>query len=383
MNIFVPDSLKESAKQVLLRNFRATGEKYICPSWPHYPHQWLWDSCFHAISASHFGLQNVAEQEIRRLLELQRPDGFIPHVRYLDRHFRFPFTDVERFLYRKWRFHSDHSQPPVLARALKAINDPAFTRETFKRVKDFFLYFIRFQDPDHDGLISCFIPTETGRDASPEFDRFYPRIKDLGPIGYFFNSVSYFGFLFRTEWKYRRMRWDIGRVSQSPVDIEDVMFNCIWVDGMYILASLCSSVEEREEIEKLARRTEDAIVAHCWDGEGQIFRCLAKDNSFIKTMTVSNLFPLLLPNLPRQYGEALVKHLVNPDKFWTPYPIPSVAADDVSFDPDRKERLIWRGPTWINTNWYLVLGLMRHGFDDIAKDLAQKTIKMVEKEGFW
>jgi glycogen debranching enzyme len=151
---------------------------------------------------------------------------------------------------------------------------------------------------------------------------------------------------------------------------------------MYILAELAPLGEEKEELEKLAKRTEQAIIEKCWNAQDMTFRCLAKDNSFVSTLTVSNLFPLLLPNLPREYAEAVFAQLIDSKKFWTPYPIPSVAADEPMFDADRKEQLLWRGPTWINTNWYLVIGLLRHGFKDAAKELAEKTIAMVEREGF-
>jgi glycogen debranching enzyme len=114
-----------------------------------------------------------------------------------------------------------------------------------------------------------------------------------------------------------------------------------------------------------------------------MFWSLAKDNSFIKVMTVSNLFPLLLPHLPDGYAEYILKLLRDPNKFWTPYPVPSVAADEPTFDPDRTEQLIWRGPSWININWYLVIGLMRHRFLTEAQELAERTIAMVEREGFW
>jgi len=45
----------------------------------HYPHQWFWDSCAHAIVLSHIDLK-LAKAEIEALLYGQRDDGFIPHM---------------------------------------------------------------------------------------------------------------------------------------------------------------------------------------------------------------------------------------------------------------------------------------------------------------
>ncbi|MBI1888578.1 MAG: hypothetical protein HYS15_01445 [Candidatus Spechtbacteria bacterium] len=381
MNIFVPDSVKNNAREVLLKNLAATGGKYVCPSWPRYPHQWLWDSCFHAIALSRLELKDAAKNEIRRLFTFQQENGFIPHIQYVSKRAQSPLA-AERFFYPHWKHHSSHTQPPVLARALLAIQDPDFTREVFGKVKKFFLYFIEFQDPDRDGLISNFIPTETGRDATPEYDRFYPRLQGWGTTGRLFNMAAYFFFLSLTEAKYRLMGWDIARVSQSRVDVEDLMFNSIWVDGMYVLSTLAESQDEKMELQGYAKRVEDAIIQKCWDEKSRTFWSLAKDNSFIKVMTVSNLFPLLLPRLPHGRAESIVNALRDPNKFWTPYPIPSVARDEQVFDADYREKLLWRGPTWVNTNWYLVIGLLRHGFTNEARELAERTVTMVEREGF-
>jgi len=112
MDIFVPVSVKESAKKVLFKNLEATGGKYVCPSWPHYHHQWLWDSCFHAISLSHLGLKDTAKNEIRRLFTFQREDGFIPHIQYISKRARSPI-EAERYLYPHWKNYSSHTQPSV------------------------------------------------------------------------------------------------------------------------------------------------------------------------------------------------------------------------------------------------------------------------------
>jgi glycogen debranching enzyme len=43
---------------------------------------------------------------------------------------------------------------------------------------------------------------------------------------------------------------------------------------------------------------------------------------------------------------------------------------------------LWRGPTWISGNWFLVLGLLRHGFRDEATELTRSTLRLVTEHGF-
>src|ERR1700726_2734222 len=74
------------ARRVLARN-RQTGVSgwdgrrynFVCPSTATYPFQWFWDSAFHAIALLHLN-QELAQQELRCMLQAAQPDGFIPHI---------------------------------------------------------------------------------------------------------------------------------------------------------------------------------------------------------------------------------------------------------------------------------------------------------------
>ena len=44
--------------------------------------------------------------------------------------------------------------------------------------------------------------------------------------------------------------------------------------------------------------------------------------------------------------------------------------------------VLWRGPTWISTNWYIVKGLQLHGFNDYAQHIINKMCDMIEQSGF-
>ena len=82
--------------------------------------------------------------------------------------------------------------------------------------------------------------------------------------------------------------------------------------------------------------------------------------------TVTSLFPLILDGIPKREAQQLVqKHLTRADEFWTPFPVPTVAVDEPSFEPSFKSPFrsgFWRGPTWVATNWFLVHGLLNHGY---------------------
>ena len=125
------DALVDEAKKVLYGNLRigyskwAKSEyKYISPSYPHYPHQWFWDSCFHAIALSHIDI-GLAKNEIRSLLKAQRKNGFMPHVIYWGAtKFRRPLAGIGAMLESKFSLFpktTDMIQPPLIAQSVERI----------------------------------------------------------------------------------------------------------------------------------------------------------------------------------------------------------------------------------------------------------------------
>ncbi|HYW88872.1 MAG TPA: hypothetical protein VFB50_13945 [Chloroflexota bacterium] len=61
--------------------------------------------------------------------------------------------------------------------------------------------------------------------------------------------------------------------------------------------------------------------------------------------------------------------------------MPSVAACEPSFDPEHRTAVTWRGPTWMNSNYYLYWGLRSHGYRDVASELAKRSVQMIGQGG--
>ena len=57
-------------------------------------------------------------------------------------------------------------------------------------------------------------------------------------------------------------------------------------------------------------------------------------------------------------------------------------ASDPKFIPGNPGGFIWRGPTWINTNWFLSHALRGHGYPELADTIVEKSIECIEKSGF-
>ena len=359
---------------------------FVCPSQSTYPFQWLWDSAFHAIALLHIDPE-LAKQEIRCLLQGAQPDGFIPHMLLWEKAFHQQALQ-EYSIVLADPFYTSTVQPPVLARAVwrvyQATKDRDFLQEVLPSTLRFFRWLKAYRDPDDDHLIAIIQPDESGLDASPKYDVLM-NLHEVPPEQF---DASLRQSMQRLFGAYAPHREDPARILALDVfNWEDVMVNSIYADGLRLLGALCREagypIAEAAEFERRARRVLSALEEKCWDERTGIFWDLyGYEETHAHTLTVTCLFPLILDSLDRHMVWRLVEeHLLNEREFWLPYPVPSVAATEPSFDPEHRTRVTWRGPTWVNSNYYLYWGLRAHGYRDVATELAKRTVQMVGKGG--
>jgi glycogen debranching enzyme len=383
----------EDARRVLSMNRRHGvsdwGQRtydFVCPSHNSYPFQWFWDSCFHAIALVHLDPE-LAKQEIRCLLQGAQPDGFLPHMLLWDRQLHDQaMRDYSIVLADP--FYTATVQPPVLARAVwrvyHATKDRDFLVEVLPATMRFYRWLKAYRDPDDDHLIAIIQPDESGLDASPKYDVLM-QLQDVEPLELAGALRSSMARLFSA---YARRREDPARLLAIDVfNWEDVMVNSIYADGLQCLGGLCREAgfppAEAAEFERRGRRVLAALEEKSWDERSGVFWDLyGYEESRAHTLTFTSLFPLILDSLDRHIVWRLVEeHLLNEAEFWLPYPVPTVAASEPSFDPEYRTRAIWRGPSSVNVNYYLYWGLRAHGYGDVASELAKRTVQMIGTGG--
>lgn len=76
----------------------------------------------------------------------------------------------------------------------------------------------------------------------------------------------------------------------------------------------------------------------------------------------------------RLVAARLVAALTDPRRFWSRWPVPTVALDDPAYDPEA----MWRGPVWLNVNYLLIDGLARAGYGDLARE---RTLELILNGG--
>jgi neutral trehalase len=104
-----------------------------------------------------------------------------------------------------------------------------------------------------------------------------------------------------------------------------------------------------------------------WSEEGGNF-------SYRKSPVMFYMMAAGIPS-PEQAHRLVYEHLLNPKEFGGENVLPSISRDDPAFP----EQYYWRGTIWPPMNYFTYEGLTRYGHDDLATELAEKTLRLVKK----
>lgn len=403
-------ALLEKAVEVLKHNDR---KKWTVPAGDLYPHQWLWDSCFIAIGWRHLNIER-AQTELKSLLRGQWSNGMIPNIIFSG--------DEEHRRHRElWRSYvspyaphkmatSGITQPPMLAEAVvqvgKKLKQPerrSWYRQMYPFLADYHQWLYSDRDPHNEGLIILLHPYESGMDNSPPWiselrkhnmpwwislierlhldglvnlvrrdTRHVPPGQRMSNI----EAMAYWAAIHRLR---RKAYNSEALLSRSLFAVEDLGFNCILIRANTHLKNIARDIGHKlpENLAQKMRKTEEALE-QLWDeGSGQYYSRSFASHKLIEEQTIATLLPLYAGCITSERAEHLYKLLKSKKYFALKWPIPSVPYDSGSFDPLK----YWQGPTWVNTNWLIINGLRRYGFETEARNLERQTLELVTKSG--
>jgi hypothetical protein len=373
---------------------------FVKPAAAVYPFQWNWDSALIAIGLARVDVAR-GRQEVRALLQGQWEDGMVPHIVFRPTHVDYsPGPEL-------WASAScpgapeiptsGLTQPPVLATAVRALHEAApdlgFLEEVLPAVEAWHIWLHRERGFDGSGLVAILHPWESA-DNAPRFDPALARV-DHGSVPEPKRSDrrrlaaaerptdrDYKGYLAIVQ-SLRRCDYRPQSPAETPFAYVDLTFNSVLAAAEADLAWLWRDVGERGERAAAAATRLRTGLAGRWDEEGAAYRELDLHIGEGEIAGgIGELLPLYAGAPDRRQARRLFDEaLWAPTRFGpspeAPWAVTTVSKASPDFDPRR----YWRGPVWINVNWFLVRGLERLGLTEEAEALRGLTLRLVEASG--
>lgn len=169
---------------------------------------------------------------------------------------------------------------------------------------------------------------------------------------------------------------------------EGVDLNCYLYRECLAYAKICAYKSEKALEEKYTEyaAVRKAAVQTMWNESDEIYYDRdEKTGKAIKVKSISCLLPMWAGIADKEQARRMVyEHILNPQEFWRPYPLPALAATEPGYSPVHLKGDIgcnWRANTWVPTNYMVMHGLMDYGYHDLAEFIAYKTKELILKSG--
>jgi glycogen debranching enzyme len=385
-------SLAERALTVLAHN---DAGRFFRPGPRVYPFQWNWDSALIALGLAHVDPAR-GRTEVRSLLRGQWDDGMVPHIVFHEPDAGYSpgpeLWDSAACAGAPSVPTSGITQPPVLATAVRALHeadpDRGFLEEVVPALESWHRWLHSERVLDGSALVAILHPWESA-DNSPRFDAALARVGDGELPAVARTDRRHVDAAERpTELDYARYVLVVDRLracgyrpspEEAPFVYVDLCFNAVFAVAEADLAWLWGEMDgDGGRARQAASRLREALAA-CWDEDAGVY----VDGDRTATGTVADLFPLYagVPDA-RQARRLFDEALWSPRHFGpapeAPWAVTSASKSSSAFD----SRRYWRGPVWINVNWFLIRGLERAGLKAEAEELRRLTLRLVDRSGF-
>ena len=160
----------------------------------------------------------------------------------------------------------------------------------------------------------------------------------------------------------------------------------IWVDAclqqiiscnvLIEMAKICNRCDEISDIYAEKENLTKLVNEKLWDNETAFYYDLWEDNKLNMVKTAGSYWALLADILPQNNLKKFVEHLTNKNEFNRPNRVPTLSYDNPDYS---KHGNYWRGSIWAPTNYMILKGLNKTGFNDLAFDIAKTSVENAVK----
>lgn len=341
---------------------------------------WDWDSWLSDVALQQILLEHGTDRDRREALKYEQGcilnalsyggmDGWIPI--WIER----DAPSREEMLKRRNPWKSNMHKPTLAQHAAFIVRnmegDAEWLREDFYTLQAFVSKYLNFHRHKATGLLYWETDEAIGVDNDPS--TFYRPHESSGSI--FLNALMY------KELEAIAYLADCLRLPDIAVRYRteaeqlraDIRTHC-WDprDGFYYSVDLNLLPVEKPEIESLQP---GELYLHV--GQPRTYDCL------IQRFSVWSGFMALWAGIatPEQAAEIVERQFHDTRSFNAPAGIRTLSPLEKMYDTRASGNpSSWQGPIWINVNYLVFRGLIRYGFTDEARELAEKTILLLGRD---
>jgi glycogen debranching enzyme len=160
--------------------------------------------------------------------------------------------------------------------------------------------------------------------------------------------------------------------------------HAVWIDACLqqilsadLLLRMADTLGRSEEVADLREerdRLSLTVNERLWNENTAFYYDELADGTLSDVQTVGAFWALLAGVVPQERISSFVGHLEDPERFGRPHRVPSLSADHQEYDPGGG---YWLGGVWPPTNYMVLRGLDRAGYNDLAHEISREDLDHV------
>ncbi|WP_202863971.1 MGH1-like glycoside hydrolase domain-containing protein [Ereboglobus luteus] len=234
--------------------------------------------------------------------------------------------------------------------------DDAYLRRLYDSMEKFDDYLWRYRDSDGDGCLETWCVWDTGEDNSNRF------------AGTKLNHGGWSGEAPPDD-------------PVFPVESMDVMAYSYDTRATLARLSVMLGNGKEREWQAKAATVRDKLREYLWDEKRGACFDRDRDNKVMPALIHNNLRVMYHGMFtPEMAGRFVREHLLNPEEFWTPFPLPSIAINDPAYRVGSND---WSGEPMGLTYQRVIRALENYGFNAELVLIGEKLIAATGRDKFF
>ena len=303
---------------------------------------WSWDSWKQAFALTYFN-PSLAKSNILAMFDYQDESGMVSDCIYLD----------------KRENNRRDTKPPLAAWAVSAVyrqtKDLNFVKTMYPRLCKYHAWW--YANRDHDGNKLCEYGSTDGTKIAAKWESGMD------------NAV-----------RFDQVQINRNNTKAWSLDLESVDLNAYLYSEKIYLAELAKALGETTDM-NLFRQEADTLknqINMFFYNKEKGFYYDRFTNDGVNKITAEGpegWIPLWAGIADSVQAKQVKNMLLDSKKFNTYIPLPTLAADNILFNPLKG---YWRGPVWLDQFYFAIEGLNNYGYKKEARQLTTKLFEHAE-----